>query len=168
MSFCEKYRIAQSIQHSKKVFVLSVLAKNILLHYFYLRTPWQQLTYPQKDGLENIVYSSRKISDEFFQLFTKIFPIRLLKFVTTFLFLFCISCQISRKFTPWILPVLHRAPVMTFFLPFCHFPTFKKNWLLGCPPGWMPPGWMPEAVTPSAPPSARHCPRVCLPLVENC
>jgi len=28
------------------VLVLSVLAKNIFLHYFFLRTPWQQLAYP--------------------------------------------------------------------------------------------------------------------------
>ena len=46
-------------------------------------------------------------------------------------------------------PMLHHAPVTTFFLlPFWSFTyIFKENWPLGCPPGWMP-----GAVAPSAPP----------------
>src|SRR6218665_1296271 len=52
-------------------------------------------------------------------------------------------------------PVLHHAPVTTFFSSFfaiyLHF--VYKSWPLGCPPGWMP-----GAVAPSAPPSARHWP----------
>src|SRR6218665_2360300 len=63
---------------------------------------------------------------------------------------FFISCQISGQFDPWMPPpVLHHAPVTTFFSSFfaiyLHF--FNKNWPLGCPPGWMP-----GAVAPSAPP----------------
>ena len=42
----EKSRQVSSIANSKTVFVLSVLAKNILLKYRFLQTPWQQLTYP--------------------------------------------------------------------------------------------------------------------------
>ena len=35
-----------SIANSKEVFVLCVLEKNILLQYFFLCIPWQQLAYP--------------------------------------------------------------------------------------------------------------------------
>jgi len=65
------------------------------------------------------------------------------------------SCHISRKFAPWMpTPVLHHAPVTTFFSSFLSFTyiLFEENWPLGCPRGWMP-----GAVAPSAPPSARHC-----------
>jgi len=50
------------------------------------------------------VYSSRKISGNFLGLFTKIFPIRLLKSFSQHFSLFRISCQISRKFAPWMPP----------------------------------------------------------------
>ena len=63
------------------------------------------------DALENIFYSSRKISDD---LCLVVHP------------LFRISCQISREFAPWVPPlVLHHAPVTTFFyFLFGHLPTF--------------------------------------------
>src|SRR6218665_724810 len=64
----------------------------------------------------------------------RIFFIHLPKFLTTpFLVIypnfsvFRISFQISRKFAPWMPPVLHHAPVKTFFcscfshLPYLHF-----------------------------------------------
>src|SRR6218665_1824034 len=45
----------------------------------------------------------------------KIFSIRPAKFMTTFF----ISCQISGQFTPWMPPpMLHHAPVTTFFSSF--------------------------------------------------
>src|SRR6218665_2428302 len=80
---------------------------------------------------------------------SKIVSIRLAKFLTIFFYLvtyqnlslFRISCQISRKFAPWMPPpVLHHVPVTKFFSSFLviylHF--FYKSWPLGCPPGWMP------------------------------
>src|SRR6218665_2210966 len=48
------------------------------------------------------VYSSPKISYDLFRSFTKIFPIRLLKYFLQHFSLFRISCQISRKFAPWM------------------------------------------------------------------
>src|SRR6218665_1142951 len=80
---------------------------------------------------------------------SKIFSIRLAKFLTTFF----ISCQISGQFAPWMPPpVLHHAPVTTFFSSFF---AIYLHFLQKLAP-WMPPGWMPGAVAPSAPPSARH------------
>ena len=75
---------------------------------------------------------------------SKIVSIRLAKFLTIFYYLvtyqnlslFRISCQISRKFAPWMPPpVLHHVPVTKFFSSFLviylHF--FYKSWPLGCP-----------------------------------
>src|SRR6218665_988854 len=78
------------------------------------------------------VYSSPKISDDLFRSFTKIFPIRLLKYFLQHFSLFRISCQISRKFAPLVL--LH-ALVTTFF----SFLSFTYICLLKLAP-WMPPG----------------------------
>src|SRR6218665_2451079 len=87
---------------------------------------------------------------------SKIFCIPFAKFLTTFFsrspkFLTFFASVI--KFQENSLlgcppPVLHHAPVMTFFTSlmviYLHL---KKSWPLGCPPGWMP-----GAVAPSAPP----------------
>jgi len=70
-------------------------------------------------------------------------------------YIFRISCQILRKFAPWMPPqcCMHHDPVRTFFssslVIYLHFS--YENWPFGCPPGWMP-----GAVAPSAHPSARH------------
>ena len=68
---------------------------------------------------------------------------------------FRISCQIWRKFAPWMPPPSAAScPSKDIFLFFfCHLPTFFL-WKLA---PWMPPGRMPGAVAPSAPPSACHC-----------
>src|SRR6218665_729504 len=83
------------------------------------------------DTLENIFYSSRKISDALF--------LSVVKFQDNSL----PGCP-SRAAS---------CPGNNIFLfIFCHLPTLLyKNCPLGCPPGWMP-----GAVAPSAPPSARH------------
>src|SRR6218665_1126869 len=67
--------------------------------------------------------------------------------------LFRISCQISQKFATCMPPVLHHAPITTFFYSFwVIYPHFLRKLA-----PWMPPGWMPGAVASSAPPpSARH------------
>src|SRR6218665_719584 len=69
------------------------------------------------DALENIFYSSCKISDDLFLVFHLNVS------------LFRISCQISREFAPWMPPpVLHHAPVTTFFTCFWSFSyIFKKT-----------------------------------------
>src|SRR6218665_3625136 len=89
------------------------------------------------DALENILYSSRKISDDLFLVVHRN--------VSPF------SHQLSNltRIRSLDAPVLHHAPVTTFsYLFFGHSPTFvKENSPLGCPPGWMP-----GAVAPSTPP----------------
>src|SRR6218665_3654114 len=92
---------------------------------------------------------------------SKIFCIPFAKFLTTFFnrspkffTLFASVVKFHENSLLGCPPVLHHAPVTTFFYFFFgHLPTFfKENWPLGCPPEWMP-----GAVAPSAPPSARHC-----------
>src|SRR6218665_532749 len=98
------------------------------------------------------VYSSRKISDDFLGSFTKIFPIRLLKSFSQHFSLFRISCQILRKFAPWMPPsAASRSGNDIFLFFFVIYLLFYENWPLACPLGWMP-----GAVAPFAPPSARH------------
>src|SRR6218665_2968759 len=92
---------------------------------------------------------------------SKIFCIPLAKFLTTFFSrspkFFTLFASVVKFHENSLLgcpPVLHHAPVTTFFTSFWSFTyIFKENWPLGCPPGWMP-----GAVAPSAPPSARHWP----------
>src|SRR6218665_949757 len=88
------------------------------------------------------------------------FPIRLKKFLTTFFShlskFFTFSHQLSNFTKIRSLdapPVLHHAPVATFFSSFLSFTDFFKT---KTGPLNAPPGWMPGAVAPSAPPSARH------------
>src|SRR6218665_2564221 len=82
------------------------------------------------DGLENILYSSRKISDDL--LFSRS--------PNFFTFLYQLSnfTRIRSLDAP---PVLHHAPVTTFFnfflVIYLHF--LRKQ------APWMPPGWMPGA-----------------------
>src|SRR6218665_2162902 len=54
--------------------------------------------------------------------------------------LFRISCQISREFAPWMPPVLHHAPVTTFFTSFLviYLHSFKKTGPLDAPQGRCP------------------------------
>ena len=81
------------------------------------------------DALENILYSSRKISDDHFLVVHLIFS------------LIRISCQISREFAPWMPPTSAAScpdnDIFYFF--FGHIPTFfKENWSLWCPQGGCP------------------------------
>src|SRR6218665_4207757 len=84
------------------------------------------------DTLENIFYSSRKISDD---------P-------------FLISCQISGQFASWMPPpVLHHAPVTTFFSSF--FAIYLHFFTKAGP--WMPPRVDARGRRTVRTPSARHC-----------
>src|SRR6218665_2953058 len=67
------------------------------------------------DALENMFYSSRKISDNLFYLVTY-----------QNLSLFRISCQLSRKFAPWMPPpsAASCSSNDTFLFFSCHLPTF--------------------------------------------
>src|SRR6218665_2970699 len=79
------------------------------------------------DALENIFYSSRKISDALFYQLSNFRTIRSLDAPSR-----AASCPGND----------------IFLFIFCHLPTFfYKNWPLGCTPRWMP-----GAVAPSAPP----------------
>src|SRR6218665_2229177 len=94
------------------------------------------------------VYSSRNISDDlswsFHQKFSNSSP---KIFLTTFS-LFRISCQISRKFAPWMPPsAASRSGNDIFLFLFVITYIFYKNLPLGCPPGCVP-----GAVAPFAPP----------------
>src|SRR6218665_2578536 len=94
------------------------------------------------------VYSSPKIFDDLFRSFTKIFPIRLLKSFLQHFSLFRISCQISRKFAPWMpASAASRSGNDIFLFLFVITYIFYKNLPLGCPPGCVP-----GAVAPFAPP----------------
>ena len=94
------------------------------------------------DALENILYSSRKISDDLFLVVHQNFSF--------------FSHQLSNftRIRSLDAPSAASCPVTTFFpfflVIYLHF--FKETWLLVCPPGWMP-----GAVAPFAPLSARHC-----------
>jgi len=96
------------------------------------------------DALENIFYSSRKISDNLFLVVHQIF----LSFIQI-LYFFALAVKFYENSILGCPPVLHHAPVRTFFSSFLviylHFS--YENCLLGCPPGRMP-----GAVAPSAPP----------------
>src|SRR6218665_3968990 len=87
------------------------------------------------DALENILYSSRKISDDLF--------------LVVHLHFSLFSHQLSNFTRICSLDAPSAVPVTTFLTSFFgHLPTFcKENWSLGCPPGWML-----GAVAPSAPP----------------
>src|SRR6218665_1431990 len=83
------------------------------------------------NAFENIFYSSRKFADNLFlvvhQSFLVIYP--------NFIF-FRISCQILRKFAPWMPPSAASCPSKDIFLFFFgHLPTFS----LGKLALWMPP-----------------------------
>src|SRR6218665_105626 len=91
---------------------------------------------------------------------SKILCIPLVKFLTTF---FSRSPKFFTFFASVINfhensflgcpPVLHHAPVTTFFyFFFSHLPTFLRKLV-----PWMPPRVDAGAVAPSAPPSAHHC-----------
>src|SRR6218665_1069682 len=82
------------------------------------------------DALENIFYSSRKISDDVFYQLSNFRTIRFLDSPSR-----AASCFGND----------------IFLFIFCNLPTFLHKLA-----PWMPPGWMPGAVAPSAPPSARH------------
>src|SRR6218665_3343402 len=78
------------------------------------------------DALENIFYSSRKISDDLFYQLSNFRTIRSLDAPSR-----AASCPCND----------------IFLFIFSHLPTFcLQNWPLGCPPEWMP-----GAVSPSAP-----------------
>src|SRR6218665_4212958 len=63
---------------------------------------------------------------------------------------FFISCQISGQFATWMPPpVLHHAPVTTFFSSLF---AISLHFLHETGPVDAPTGWMPGAVAPSAPP----------------
>src|SRR6218665_3975889 len=80
--------------------------------------------------------------------FTKFFLIRLLKSFLQHFSLFRISCQISRKFAPWMPPIAaSRSGNDIFLFLFVITYIFYKNLPLGCPSGCVP-----GAVAPFAPP----------------
>jgi len=74
------------------------------------------------DALENIFHSSRKISDDFFKAFNKIFPVRLLKFLTTFSTFFHQLPHFTKIRSLDATPlVLHHALVTTFVFSLLSF-----------------------------------------------
>ena len=93
----------------------------------------------QASVLKNILYSSRNISDDFFSQSPKFFPIRFLKLLTTFLVIYQNLFASVFKFHENSLlgcpPVLHHAPVTTFFSSFLvtYLHSFTKTGPLDAP-----------------------------------